>query len=486
MIHLVPDDMVVECNTLDTLFWSTILNRGKSLQKVFPRRADKTVGGDLFSSLYHWNPQVRADCEDKATAAYIERLMGTTEYQQLRVKTKGDKYRAAGGAVRLFKELMRPQDSDLKSVLENKHWQDKAELMFGSEQAKEIALNPIKEVNQELAKYIQQHPIAGVDSLERNKYGQFSRSHQLSIVADAVGKITQDMDDAEDLSAFNQQGMSLDPNSRGERFMEALLDENIVSTVSRQDKLRQIFRVAGRMKFILEGAKTKKPAKSPVHKGTKLGGDIDALLPSELVLLADEDLEDLFYYKLHEHSLRQRDKKRREKRGQGPFICCVDVSGSMSGWRVNHAMALFVSLARLAVRDRRKVMFIPFATSHAAFEIKSASDLISALQLRDRLGFSTIFQAPLKSAHNYIKEQRDWKKADIMIVSDGGSSVPNAWVETTYKEKHELDYRMFALSVNNNCWPANMESLWDAKACVGESGDVSSLEWLNKVVERIV
>jgi len=488
MIRLSPDDMVMECHSLDTLFWSSILDKGKSLQKMFPRKADKVVGGDLFTSLYHWNPQVKSDPDDKASAAYISRLMKSAEYEELRAKTKGDKYRSAAGAVRLFRELMRPQESDLKSVLESKHWQDRTELMFSTQEAQDIAMEPLREVNRELADYIEKSGSDSLGGLERNKYGQFSVTAECQNQYKALNAINDDMGNAEELSAFNQPsgGMSLDPNNRGERFMSTLLDENIVNRVGQQDKLRDILKVAGRMKLILEGAKTKKPTKVPVHAGTKLGGDINELLASELMLLADEDTEDLFYYKLHEHTLRQRDKKKRDKQGQGPFICCVDISGSMSGWRVIAAMGLFVSLARLAVRDKRKVAFIPFASNHSFFKIESAGDLISAIGDHRGLGYGTMFDGPLKNAHSFIKEQRDWKKADIMMVSDGRCSVEDQWVGQIKREKEELGYRMFALSVNSNQWPDNMKPLWDAKACVGESGNVSDLEWLNNVAERLV
>ena len=51
------------------------------------------------------------------------------------------------------------------------------------------------------------------------------------------------------------------------------------------------------------------------------------------------------------------------------------------------------------MRDKRKVMFIPFASSYVCIEIDSVHALLSALSDRHRLGSGTTFEGPLAIAH---------------------------------------------------------------------------------------
>jgi hypothetical protein len=89
------------------------------------------------------------------------------------------------------------------------------------------------------------------------------------------------------------------------------------------------------------------------------GTNIERLLPSEIALLADPDLEDLFYLKFAEHNLMQYDLIGHEPEGQGPIIIAIDESGSMMTdyggmtgevWSKAVMLAL-LSIARLQKRD---------------------------------------------------------------------------------------------------------------------------------------
>ena len=126
-----PDETITECRLLDTIYWGSVVHSIKGIKKVMPRRVDKVVGADLFLSLYHWSPAFKDDtCSpDKALSAYMQRLVATPQFKKLRSKTVGDKHRAAAGAVRMFRELMRKSKSDLKSLLEAKHAKDTVQAM---------------------------------------------------------------------------------------------------------------------------------------------------------------------------------------------------------------------------------------------------------------------------------------------------------------------------------------------------------------------
>ena len=159
--NIKPEQLVLECKALDTLYWSSTISSINGLQKVMPRNVDKVMGGDLFNALYHWNPKLKDDPPDVALAAYMEKVMDSMDFMELRVRTMGDKNLAAAGAVRLFRELMRPGESDIKGCLNIKNALDNASTM--GEEAGKIVGDAIKEAQQGMADSIKDGK--GVDNV---------------------------------------------------------------------------------------------------------------------------------------------------------------------------------------------------------------------------------------------------------------------------------------------------------------------------------
>jgi uncharacterized protein with von Willebrand factor type A (vWA) domain len=106
--------------------------------------------------------------------------------------------------------------------------------------------------------------------------------------------------------------------------------------------------------------------------------DISNMLPTEASLLGDETTELVFYKKFAEKKLQTfqyqakvlswreeeiQNKRQKEKEEEkGPFIICVDTSGSMHGTPEAVAKTLCFALLKTAVRDNRKCYLISFST----------------------------------------------------------------------------------------------------------------------------
>jgi uncharacterized protein with von Willebrand factor type A (vWA) domain/radical SAM superfamily enzyme YgiQ (UPF0313 family) len=163
--------------------------------------------------------------------------------------------------------------------------------------------------------------------------------------------------------------------------------------------------------------------------------DISSMLPAEAALLANEKTEPLFYKKFIEKKLqtfeyqakvlsweeeeikKKRQKEKEEKKG--PFIICVDVSGSMHGTPETVAKILCFALLKMAVRDNRKCYLISFST---AIETLNLTDLKNNLEkLIEFLSMSfyggTDAGPAMHEALRMLKTE-DYKKADVVMVSD--------------------------------------------------------------------
>ena len=475
---------------------------------MMPRRVDKVMGTDLFLSLYHWNPVFKDDSPDAALSAYMQRIVGTPQFKKLRNKTVGDKHRAAAGAVRLFRELMRKNKSDLKSLLEAKHAKDITEAMSSPQIDGGVGWSAIKDgldkAEHGMADYIKANPFKSsktnvvpntrrrlsddVKSPSPKFRNSNSKEWEGIDTMSSLDTVGADIEAAGELSDFHAKGYSLDPDTSGQRVMDTLLDDNLVSKISSQDKLRNILKIAGRMRMILEGAKSKKPVPAPSSANVEFGNDLERVLASELAYLADDELEDLFYLKYHEASLLTRDRKDKIQQGQGPFIGCVDFSDSMYGQPEQYALALFTSLARLAIKKKRKIVFIPFATNaHNGIVIKDAADLIDTFTRSfDKLGSGTDFEQPLIASLKWIQDDKQFKKADVLFITDGISRLSEGFVNEFTKVKKDLDFRFFGFNVMGDRWPNNMKPLFDATSKMNEDGELDQLKWLDKVSGSLV
>jgi len=164
--------------------------------------------------------------------------------------------------------------------------------------------------------------------------------------------------------------------------------------------------------------------------------DISSMLPAEAALLADEATELLFYKKFAEKKLQtfeyqakilseeeREEKKKRQKEKEdkkGPFIICVDTSGSMHGFPETVAKTLCFALLKMAVRDNRKCYLISFSTS---IETLNLTDLKNNLEkLIEFLSMSfnggTDGDPAMQEALRMLETSEDYKKADVIMVSD--------------------------------------------------------------------
>jgi uncharacterized protein with von Willebrand factor type A (vWA) domain len=163
--------------------------------------------------------------------------------------------------------------------------------------------------------------------------------------------------------------------------------------------------------------------------------DISSMLPAEAALLADESMELLFYKKFAEKKLQtfeyqakalswkeeeiknKRQKEKEEKKG--PFIICVDTSGSMHGTPETVAKTLCFAILKMAVKDNRKCYLISFSTSIKTLnltDLKNNLDKLIAFLSMSFYGGTDAIPAMREALR--MLETEDYKKADVIMVSD--------------------------------------------------------------------
>lgn len=163
--------------------------------------------------------------------------------------------------------------------------------------------------------------------------------------------------------------------------------------------------------------------------------DISSMLPSEAVLLGEETAQFLFYKKFAEKKLQTfayqhktycsqeagapGTQWKRKEIPKGPFILCIDTSGSMRGTPETIAKTLCLALLKIALRDRRTCYLISFAIGIEALNLTDlASSLDTLIDFLSQSFYGGTNPMPvLDEALNRL-ETEAYQKADVVMVSD--------------------------------------------------------------------
>lgn len=204
--------------------------------------------------------------------------------------------------------------------------------------------------------------------------------------------------------------------------------------------------------------KVPKASKDEVY-GTHNSDDLMRLLPSELVNIDDDDLEYLFYAKLLEKNLLTyqlsgvthaiiEENYSEDKAITGPIVACVDTSGSMSGKPLLKAKALLFAIANILKDENRHLYVLLFGASGqlAEFKMTDNKNLTDLLVfLNGGFNGGTDFETPLQRAMDIIQAEKDYEKADILMISDGDCTLSQNFIQKLNQQKQILDLSIYSV-----------------------------------------
>jgi uncharacterized protein with von Willebrand factor type A (vWA) domain len=229
-------------------------------------------------------------------------------------------------------------------------------------------------------------------------------------------------------------------------------------------------------------------------RGITRSDDISRMLPSELVFLGHPQLKMLWHARraekalltyrvegvLSEHVITEKEvlesqqqPGKKERLERGPIIVCLDTSGSMHGTPEMVAKALTLEAMRVAHKEKRACYLYAFSGPQQIIEHQLE---LTEQGLTEFMAFliqsfhgGTDIQAPLEKAVAKLATE-EWKRADIMIVTDGEFSVPSNIVEMIHKAKEKDKLRVHGVlvgsfhssAIEKLCNPVHRFSDWQA------------------------
>lgn len=229
--------------------------------------------------------------------------------------------------------------------------------------------------------------------------------------------------------------------------------------------------------------------------GIKLGKSIEYLLPNELALLNDSELEELFDLKYVEEKLMLFDydsyinieqektvedfiesEKDEEK---GPIIICVDTSGSMSGAPERIAKAIVFCISSKAISENRPCLLINFSTSIEVIEFNKFSSFSDILNfLKKSFNGGTDLIPALKYSLDKMESEK-FQKADVLILSDFIlNNIGNEILEKINNAKI-LGNKFYSISIGNLFIDRNLNNIFTKQWVYNP--DTSNLDLLNEI-----
>jgi len=221
------------------------------------------------------------------------------------------------------------------------------------------------------------------------------------------------------------------------------LDLEEIVEISKNFDVVEVLRLAGELFAILSGIRGSWDAPAPQEKSVKLDGNPIRAIPSELVALIVPEMELYFLKKLAYNELVSIIDINPQKKISGPFIICVDESGSMTDSSIIRgipniavAKATALAIAMQAIKEKRKFQIISFSSRNEVLSLEE-TELKNVLSwVSHFFNGGTDFESPLKKAADFLENLPEFEKADIVFITDGECESPSEEILSRIKNRN--------------------------------------------------
>jgi uncharacterized protein with von Willebrand factor type A (vWA) domain len=213
------------------------------------------------------------------------------------------------------------------------------------------------------------------------------------------------------------------------RLRDARATESVAETV-----------VGPMSRLIQELHETSAPEIPGEVRGIDRSGELARMLPCESVMMGHPRLRLLWHARRAERSLltyrvegvmtetvfleaegEQEVVGERPRQERGPIVAVIDTSGSMTGLPEQIAKAIVLEAACTAHAEQRRCLLFLYGSRGEVVEQELALDAQGIPRLLEFLGQSFGGGTDIAAMHNVLDRlvQEKWRKADVLLVSDG-------------------------------------------------------------------
>ena len=258
-----------------------------------------------------------------------------------------------------------------------------------------------------------------------------------------------------------------------EKYAELLQDDEglrlLSQMIGHHHEEEQKFHKELRSKVVVDTVYNPEPAYKGEIAGLRLSDSLLDALPSELALYNNPTIRQIFKMKYAQKQLLSYSytrnieyKKTHEETEEvevgetvehkGPMIICVDISDSMQGTPERVAKTVAFALAQKSLDEERGCYLISFSTGIETMDLSSfnSTDGITNLVRFLRMSFNGGTDAnPVLEYSVKLLKEKDWKNADVLMISDFVMGALGSELEKNIKAQQEKKCRFFSLAVTS-------------------------------------
>lgn len=487
------DDVKALSQTMDVT-----VEEGNNKLKTFSNLSE-----DIFMNLFKFNPQMRDQAEMLPSRTFnynmLSELSDTPEFQKLRDMCKLNMLNSAIGTEIIHNEALSKIDviiEEYKKKTEEAKSQgvDEGNLPQSIlDQINQMAANeqnnstPIDDTEDPFGSNTQ-GPGGGSVSINKQAAQQLAEEANKLQQSNEMAKVQQAMteairqatktalDDVTEISEFiDAWGLE---GGDGQRVSVDSV-KSALSRIRNSEELKKLTKILGRFRSIAKNnLKKKSKGEAGSVKNVTCGRDLVKMLPTEKGLISNAATKPLFYKKYNEKQLLQYEVEHNKRKGMGPIVVCLDISGSMSGKKLEWGKAVALALLEVALKQKRNYSLFMFSTYiKNSWEIlKGEADPNTIIDIASiGCGGGTNFNVPVEKAMSVILNSKDFKKADITFITDGDCSLTrdkeNELIEL--KAKKNIKVQTIVIDAGGHCSTAGVENWSDKITKVSKLADLN-------------
>ena len=478
-----------------------MIKEEKKLKKYYPPIED--LNADVFTGLYKYKPEYTdpelMKSSHKLNHTIIDKLKDSKKFIELRESTKLDPVLSMLGTVNMQEEVKKVLEESKEEIEELQKELEAAQQAMQDAQASNQSKNKGQDdegnstgigpndekISLEEAKKRLEEALKKADEFAEKKFNRVKVNNMVTKASKQINEITE---------TISNWGLD-----RSDQFMYAGHEEKLalLNELRNSQKLREIAEFLGRLKMLKfrEGRdKTKKGYEeiTDIIESNK----IDKMLVSEYNNLLDPDLKLIFLQKFLDNKLLSYKFKGKTKNERGPIICCIDSSASMSGEAEVWAKGVGMGLLETARAQKRDLFVIHFSDSYDKSTLKTNNfTKENHYNVRELIEFAnyfesggTLFHPALDLARDLIGTDQNYKKSDIVFITDGQSALTDSWVTefNTWKSKNKV--HVVSVLINSGWGGASDSTLkefsnkiYNLSDIMGESGLLKAMDILDEV-----
>lgn len=453
-------ETVLNTDRYDRRLYSNVKEKATELQKLEAEVGQEistaaSLLQDVWAGLYKTRPRVLEDVPPslRVNQAIMDEVLKLSKFEDLRQSTKLDEWSSALGTMVIGPEVTKLIPEEVQDAA---RYEQEAQKLLDQAQGLDLAADDLEAAGQsEQAEGLRQQAqqlsqqgqqlMAQAETIANNAVNMMKMSQVRLTVGQACQKAQENLEAAQAFTWGTSPGQRQLLNNQDKFTLARRLTSDY--------RLREIAKVAGRIKQIaFQKRKTRKRQIPLETTGITLGNNLSRVLPSELSLLAHPILKKDFLRRLTEGKLLQYELKGHENEGKGPVVCCLDSSGSMSGYSETWSKAVMLALFQIAAREKRAFACIHFGSRSElkVFEFpepRKANPSEVAEAAAFFFGGGTDFEAPLKKAVS-IMQKSAFKKGDIVFITDGECAVSDKFMRKFKKIKVEKEFSVYSVVIN--------------------------------------